>query len=199
MTTTELIRKKVEEIPAGQPFTAAEFLNVAARTSVDKALARMHAAGALTKPSRGVFLRPKQSKYGAIPVDPFEVAAVKANGAPVEIHGAEALRRLGLSTQAPVRPVYYTAGRSKTFTVGTTTVKLHHVSPRKLISPGTKVGLAVSALWYLGKEQVTVEVLSVIKSKLSPEEYAALREAAPKMPGWMADALYKFEKGKRNA
>jgi hypothetical protein len=199
MTSAELIRKKIEEIPAGQPFTPAEFLGIAARSSVDKTLARMHALGVLAKPSRGVFVRPKQSKYGAIPPEPFEVALAKANGAPVEIHGAEAARRFGLSTQAPVRPVYYTTGRSKTFKLGSTTVELQHVSPRKLIAPGTKVGLVVSALWYLGKEQVTPEVLSVVRSKLTPEEYAALKEAAPKMPSWMADALHRFEKKQANA
>ena len=152
------------------------------------------AVGLLTKPTRGVFTRPQQSRYGPVPPGVFELALAKANGAPIEIHGAEAARRLGLSTQTQVRPVYYTSGRSKTFQFGKLTVTLHHVSPRKLIAPGTTVGLVVSALWYLGKEEVTTEVLSKIKAKLSAEDFAALKAAAPKMPIWMSDALHNFEK-----
>lgn len=192
MTTAELIRKRVEEIPVGQPFTPADFLDIARRSNVDKLLARMHAAGILSKPSRGVYVRPRQSKYGALPPDLLEIALAKTHGALVEIHGAEALRRLGLSTQAPVRPVYYTSGRSKTFKVGSTMVQLQHVSPRKLIAPGTKVGLVASALWYLGKEQVNATVFATVRSKLTTEEFEDLKEASTKMPIWMADALYRY-------
>lgn len=64
--------------------------------------------------------------------------------------------------------------------------------------PGTKVGMAVSALWYLGKEQITNEVFETIRARLSKEEFEALKAAAPQMPSWMANALHRFEKGKLN-
>lgn len=199
MTTAEVIRQKVAELPQGQPFTPSAFLSIAERTTVDKTLARMVLAGTLARPSRGVFVRPKQSKFGAIPPEPMEVALAKAHGEPIELHGAEALRRLGLSTQVPVRPVFYTTGRTRTFYVGNTPVRLQHVSPRKLVHPGTKVGMAVSALWYLGKEQITNEVFETIRAHLSKKEYEVLKAAAPQMPSWMANALHRYEKGKLNA
>ena len=176
VSTAELIRRKIEELPAGQPFTPAAFLSIAERSSVDKTLGRLVRSGVLIKPTRGVFVRPKESKFGAVPPEPIEVALAKMHGEAVEIHGAEAVRRFGLSTQVPVR--------------------LQHVSPRKLIYPGTKVGMAISALWYLGKEQVNREVFDVIRSQLSTEEYAMLKAAAPRMPAWMADGLHKYEKGR---
>jgi hypothetical protein len=199
MSTAELIRQKVWEFPAGQPFTPAAFLSIAERSSVDKTLTRMVRAGSLMRPTRGVFVRPKESRFGAIPPESIAVAMAKLHGEPVEVHGAEAARRFGLSTQVPVRPVFYTTGRSRTFNVGKVTVRLQHVSPRKLACPGTKVGMAISALWYLGKEQITKEVFACIRAKLSVEEYNALKAAASLMPGWMANALHKYEKGKLNA
>jgi hypothetical protein len=199
MSNAELIRRRIEELPAGQPFTPALFLSLAERSSVDKTLARLVQAGLLSKPARGVFVRPKESKFGAIPPEPIEIALAKMHGAPVEMHGAEAARRFGLSTQVPVRPVYYTTGRSCTFNIGNISVRLQHVSPRKLVYPGTKIGMAISALWYLGKEQVNREVFEIIRSRLSSAEYAALKAAAPQMPCWMADALHKYEKGRSNA
>ena len=196
MSNAELIRQKIEELPAGQPFTPATFLSLAERSSVDKTLARLVRAGFLTRPTRGVFVRPKETKFGVVPPEPMEIALAKMHGAPVEVHGAEAARQFGLSTQVPVRPIYYTTGRSRTFNIGKVSVRLQHVSPRKLVFPGTKVGMAISALWYLGKEQVNNEVLETVRSRLSPAEYTALKAAAPQMPCWMADALQKYEKGK---
>lgn len=199
MTTAELIRQKVEELPQGQPFTPSAFLSFAERSTVDKTLARMVQAGTLARPTRGVFVRPRKSKFGEVPPEPLEVALAKAQGEPIEVHGAEALRRFGLSTQVPVRPVFYTTGRTRTFYVGRTPVRLQHVCPRKLVHPGTKVGLAISALWYLGKGQVTNEVFETIRANLSPGEYELLKSAAPKMPSWMAGALRRYEKGRQHA
>ncbi len=198
MNTAELIQQKVKKLPAGQPFTPAAFLSIAERSTVDKALARLVYTGFLTKPTRGVFVRPKESKFGIIPPQPFEIAAAKVRGEQVEISGAEAARRFGLSTQVPVRPVFYTTGRSRTFKVGKLPVKLQHVSPRKLVYPGTKIGMAISALWYLGKEQVNHEVFEIIRSKLTAKEYTFLKASAYQMPCWMADALHKYEKSRNN-
>ncbi len=198
MSNAESIRQKIEELPVGQPFTPAAFLSLAERSSIDKTLARLVRAGWLSRPTRGVFVRPKKSKFGAVPPEPIEIALAKMHGAPVEIHGAEAVRRFGLSTQVPIRPVYYTTGRSRTFNIGNVSVRLQHVSPRKLVYPGTKVGMAISALWYLGKEQVNSEVFEAIRSRLSSAEYVALKAVAPQMPCWMADALHKYEKGRTN-
>ncbi len=199
MTTAELIRQKIDELPAGQPFTPSAFLSLGERSTVDKTLARMVMAGILARPCRGVFVRPKQSKFGAIPPEPLEVALAKAHGESIEIHGAEALRRFGLSTQVPVHPVFYTTGRTRTFYVGKMPVRLQHVSPRKFVHPGTNVGMAVSALWYLGKEQITNEVFEAIRARLSTEEFEVLKASAPQMPSWMANALHRFEKGIFNA
>lgn len=198
MSTAELIRQKIGECPAGYPFTPAAFLSMASRSTVDKTLTRMVRAGQLVRPSRGVFVRPEMSRFGALPPEPFEVAVAKAHGTPVQVHGAEAARRFGLSTQVPVRPIFYTTGRSRTFFVGSTEVRLQHISPRKLVAPGTKVGLAVSALWYLGKAQVDREVLDAVYSKLTEQEWQELKAKAPQMPSWMADALHRYEKGRNN-
>jgi hypothetical protein len=179
--------------PTALRIASAAFLSMAARSTVDKTLTRMVLAGQLSRPSRGIFVRPQMSRFGALPPEPFEVAVAKAHGAPVQVHGAEAARRFGLSTQVPA--VFCTTGRSRTFTVGNTEVRLQQISPRKLVAPGTKVGMAISALWYLGKEQVNHEVLNAIHSQLSEQEWIELKAAAPQMPSWMADGLHRYDKG----
>lgn len=199
MSTAGLIRNYIENIPLGQPFTPGELLSIAPRATVDKTLSRLVNAGTITRVTRGVFVRPAQSKYGPVPPSFLQVAAVKAKGAPIEVHGAEAVRRFGLSTQVQVQPVYYTTGPSRRFTMGRMPVRLKHVSARKIVAPGTNVGLAITALWYLGKDQINNQVLAQIRNKLTESEYCELRKQAPSMPAWMADAVHHFERAQGNA
>ena len=111
----------------------------------------------------------------------------KANGETIQIHGAEAVRRLGLSTQMQVLPTFYTSGSTREIKVGNAVVRLQHVSKDRLQHAGTKVGVALTALHYIGKEGVSAKVVSKIVNALSSEELIKLR--ACKMPEWMRSAL----------
>jgi len=53
--------------------------------------------------------------------------------------------------------------------------------------------VALTALWYLGKEQMTSEVVKTIEGRLAPEEFTALCAAKSQMPAWMADAIRTYE------
>ncbi|MBK7836600.1 MAG: hypothetical protein IPJ49_02675 [Candidatus Obscuribacter sp.] len=78
MSIAEAIRSKVEELPIGQPFTAALFLGMAERSNVDKTLGRLAEAGVIIRASRGVYARPKQSRFGVIPPEITKLAVLKA-------------------------------------------------------------------------------------------------------------------------
>ena len=109
------------------------------------------------------------------------------------MHGAEAVRRLELSTQMPTRAVFYTNGPSRHLQVKGTSVELRHAAPRKLALAGRPAGLALSALWYLGKSQTTPIVLERIKKQLPAEEFEALKSVMAYMPAWMAQAIRRYE------
>lgn len=195
MTIAKRIRLKIEELPVGQPFAAAMFFGMAERSNIDKTLGRLVRAGVIVRASRGVFARPKRSRFGLVPPEISKLAELKAQGEPVAVHGAEAVRQLGLSTQVPVKPVFCTTARSRTFMAGKTVVRLQQVSPRKMLHGGTNVGTALSALWYLGKRRVGNETFEAIRSKLTAEEYSTLKESVVHMPDWMAQALRRYEQG----
>lgn len=115
----------------------------------------------------------------------------KHNHETIQVHGAEAVRRFKLSTQTPVVPVFYTSASSRSITIGNVTVKMIHTSNwRRLQFAGKKTGLALSALWYLGKDHANSEAVSRIKSGLSEEEFEKLRSAD--LPKWMVVALDGF-------
>lgn len=195
MTTAEHIRERIKSLPKGEPFTSASLLGLGTRASVDQTLSRLMRSGELMRVARGVYVRPKTSRFvGAVTPKPWSVvsAMVEESGEKIGVHGAEAARMLGLTTQVPTKTIFLTTGRSRSFLMGERRVELRHVPSRRLILTGRPAGTALSALWYLGKEQVNSSVLATIERELSSKEFAALCESASHMPAWMSDALFHY-------
>ncbi|MEW6775274.1 MAG: DUF6088 family protein [Bdellovibrionota bacterium] len=195
MAIVELVRKRIGNIPAGEPFTPKAFAGLGTRAAVDQTLSRLARSGAIERVARGVYVRPEKTRFGPVPPSPSKVvgALARATQASVQVHGAEAANKLGLSTQVPARPVFWTSGPSRRFTMGKLEIELRHTSPRKLALAGRPAGLALAALWYLGREEVTPEVVGRIRQKLPEKEFRALQGAVSSMPAWMADAVYRQE------
>lgn len=197
--TAELIRQRIKTIPLGEPFTPAIFLECGTRASVDQTLSRLVRAGSIERLTRGVFVRPEVSRFvGDVMPEPMKVAeaVAKTTGAVVQVHGAEAARRLELTTQVPTQPVFVTSGPSKRICVGKMEIRLQHVSQRKLALAGRPAGLALAAMWYLGKEEVTPALVEKIRRKLGSSEFEVLKSATGSMPAWMSDALFRNERGR---
>ncbi|WP_036232638.1 DUF6088 family protein [Marinobacterium litorale] len=191
MSVAESIKQRVLRMQRGEPFTNTRFLKLGSRSAVDKALSRLVEEGVIQRVARGVFVRPKKSRFiGSVMPEVSRVIEViaKDHGETVQVHGAEAARRFKLSTQMPTTPVYYTSGPSREIRVGNLKVKLMHTtSHRRLQHAGKKPGLALSALWYLGKDNIDAEAVRRIREGLSTEEFETLRTS--KMPAWMANAI----------
>ena len=197
MKTPVLIRELVQALPQGTPFAASMFFETGARATVYQALSRLVSGGEIERVKRGIFVRPRESRFvGKIPPSAQEVAEVVArvSGGALQINGAEAAQRLGLSTQVPTKSVYYTTGKSSRFRVGQLEVTLKHVSPRKMALGAGPAGEALTALWYLGKKQVTPQVIGQIKSRMPADEYDVLKNASALMPAWMAESVRRYEK-----
>ena len=194
MTTTEAIRTGLKRLPKGKPFTSSCFLKHGSRGAVGRALSRLVAEGKVKRLTNGVFVRPKKSRFvGNVMPEVSEVVKVIArnNHETIQVHGAEAARRFKLSIQMPIVPVFYTSASSRSIVIGNVTVKMIHTSSqRRLQFAGEKTGLALSALWYLGKDNVNTEVVSKIKSGLSAEEFETLKSA--NVPAWTSAALNGF-------
>jgi hypothetical protein len=193
MSVAQAISNRVKRMKKGKPFVRNLFAELGSRAAVDKALSRLVQAGRLERVARGVYMRPKLSTYvGWVRPSPITIMHIlaKANGETIQIHGAEAVRRLGLSTQMQVVPVYYTSGRTREINAGNAVVRLNHVSSDRLQHAGNKVGLALTALYYLGKDGACPHALSKIADTLSPDELTTL--LACSMPKWMRAALATF-------
>lgn len=195
MTAVEAIRNQINGITLGEPFISAQFSAFGTRASVDQSLSRLVKKGEIARISRGVFVRPKMSRYvGEVMPEASKVAQAIAHGETVEVHGAEAARLLGLTTQMPLQAVFYTSGRSRELKLGNLPLILKHVARRKLALSGRPSGLALSALWYLGKKQVTTATIKAIREKLTPQAFEEFKAETRSMPAWMANTLHQYER-----
>jgi len=201
MSVIQNIRDQIHRFQPGEPFTSSFFLKLGSRSAIDKAMSRLVEEQVIRRIARGVFFRPKKSRF-IDNVTPevsrvIEVIA-KSHGEIIQLHGAEAARRFKISTQMPITPVYYTSGCSREIQIGKLKVKLMHTSSyRKLQLAGKKSGLALAALWYLGKKLIDVATIRVIHAGLSNEEFELLRSAS--MPGWMTMAIETYCQEELNA
>ncbi len=194
--TARLIRERIAAMPIGEPFTPTAFLDCGTRASVDQTLSRLIKAEAIERVTRGVFVRPEISRFvGKVSPSPIKVAetVAKITGAVIQVHGAEAARRLELTTQVPTQSVFVTSGPSKRIRVGKMEIRLQHVCQRKLALAGRPAGLAIAAMWYLGKTGLTPSLIEKIRHKLGLSEFEVLKSATNAMPAWMSDAIFRDE------
>ncbi|RON16796.1 DUF6088 family protein [Pseudomonas frederiksbergensis] len=190
MSVAKSIAKRIQHMPLGRPFLGRLVAQSGSRASANKALSRLVQAGALERVVRGIYMRPKASKYfGKVHASPLAVMRLmtKANGETVQIHGAEAVRLMGLSTQMQVLPIFYTTGTTRKIRVGSAIFRLQHASKDRFQHVNTKVGVALTALHYIGKKALSSEVASHIQKTLSKDEFKTLQ--ACQMPNWMRTAL----------
>jgi hypothetical protein len=200
MTTMEVIRNRINEIGTGEPFTSTQLKTLGTRAAVDQTLSRLVKQGEISRISRGIFVRPKQSRYvGEVLPEPAKVAQAiaTARGETVQVQGAEAARLLGLTTQMPLQAVFYTSGPTRALKLGNLHLTLKHVVQRKLALAGKPSGLALSTLWYLGKERVSTNTIKTIREKLTPEAFEEFRAETPAMPAWMVATLSRYEQETR--
>lgn len=193
MSVVSTIALRINRMAKGEPFHRKAFAEMGSPSAISKALAKMVQAGSLQRITRGVYMRPRWRKYiGQIEASPVEVMKViaEANGEVIQTHGAEAVRRFRLSNQMQVVPVYYTSGATRKIRIGRTIVSLQHVSKKRLQYAGTNVGLALTALYYLGRKGVSTVTVAQICVLLTSDELATLRTC--QMPQWMSGILNDF-------
>ena len=195
MSVAKTIRERVLRIRLAEPFTNKQFLKLGSRASVDKALSRLVSEGVIQRIIRGVFMRPQTNRYiGMVAPSVREVVEVMAKdqGEIIQVQGAVAVNRFKLSTQVPVLPIFCTTGPSRKFKIGNLTVQLRHASRRKLLLAGKTSGMAISALWYLGKNNVNPSVIRTIRARLTEKDFKELKGA--QLPAWMARAVEEYDK-----
>ena len=173
----------------GWAFTFSDFSDLGSRGIVDVALSRLAGRGAIRRVTRGVYDFPRQSKWlggdAGPDLDSVAQAIAKSRKIRLQISGAHAANRLGISTQVPARRVYLTNGRNYDVVVGSGKIIFRRAVPKNLLGAGTMAGDAFQALRWLGKGGVDDRVVSTLRNRLSDDAKRQLRRDLADMPVWM--------------
>lgn len=189
-TLAKAILAHTERLPEGKPICAKELLHLGSRAAVDQTLSRLVKRGHLLRLSRGVYVRPVESRFGARPPSVSQALEAFADlkGETVVPHGAAAANKLGLTSQVPVRSVYLTSGPSRRLTLGSQMIELRHAPRWQLALAGRPGGEALRALAWLGPEKAG-SALRKLKRRLSKSELQEIASARPILPAWLAEQV----------
>jgi DNA-binding GntR family transcriptional regulator len=186
-TVCQNILQLAETLPEGESLSAKALLHLGTRETVDQALSRLVRRGHLLRAGRGTYVRQVQTKFGLRPPSPAKLieALAAKTGETITSNGAAAANALGLTPQVPIKQIYLTSGRSRTFTLGSQVVELQHAARWQTALAESKAGQAIRALGWLGEHKAG-EVIPRLRQQLMSSEVAELLQARSVLPTWMA-------------
>jgi hypothetical protein len=179
----------------GRVYVAKDFLDLGGRAAVDQALSRMAREGTLRRLGRGLYDYPKRNARLGIDVMPdadrVAEAIARKRGSQIQRSGAFAANGLGLTTQVPGKDVYLTDSTSAKVPVGKRTVTLKHAAPKGIATRDKVVGPVLQALYFLGKDGISEDVITRLRGMLSAKDKEKLLKQSRYTVGWLADAVHR--------
>lgn len=169
-----------------------DFLDYGNSESVKKALLRLKEKKVLVKLAHGVYLYPKIDKELGILFPSTEAIAkaiARRDKARIVPTGVQALNKLGLSTQVPMKMVYLSDGAARTIIVGKRTIIFKNTSPKNLLTKGKISRLVIQALKTIGRNNVDENTKEKIQSILKKETKENIINDAKLSPAWINKIL----------
>ncbi|NPD15062.1 hypothetical protein HOY34_07575 [Xinfangfangia sp. D13-10-4-6] len=189
------IHRRIVGKGRGAIFAPADFLDIASRDSVDKALSQLAEKGLIRRLARGLYDYPRISKkFGMVapPVDAVAQAIARKGNHILQVSPATAANQFGLSTQVPAKHVYMTDGPTRSRIVGRQIIEFRNASPKTLVGAGQKSGAVFQALRYLGKDKVDSQVVSKLARALDDRDRDVLIRHSKQAPAWMQPVVQQI-------
>lgn len=186
------IAEAVKTYPKGSVLFVDNFLDFGNHESVKKALLRLKEKEILVRLTHGIYLYPKVDKeLGVLFPSTEEIAKAiaKRDKARIVPTGVQALNKLGLSTQIPMKVVYLTDGAARTVKVGKRTITFKKTSPKNLLVKGEISSFAIQALKTIGQNKIDEKTIEKIQSILKNEKKENIIHDAKLSPAWVSKIL----------
>lgn len=183
---------------AGWVFTPADFLDLGGRTTVLSALFRLKKSGEIRQLTRGLYDRPRTDPdLGTLlpTADTIAAALARRDAVRIQAFGAHAANLLGLSEQVPMKVVFLTDGTARKVQIKRQQIVLKHTTARNMITAGRISGLVIQALRYLGKQNVTDDILARLRNRLDSTGRDQIRADAQYAPAWIAAIMRRLADG----
>jgi len=186
------VAKKLKAAKKGKIIFADDFTYLGNIESINKALFRLKEKGVLIRLAHGIYLYPRtDNELGVLYPSVEEIAAAIARRDKARIvpTGIQALNKLGLSAQIPLKAIYLTDGAARTVKIGNRTITFKKTSPKNLLAKGEISRLVIQALKSMGKDNLGEEMLIRIEHILKKEKKENIMHDAKLAPGWINKIL----------
>lgn len=191
-----IVENKIAEVlklhPKGSVLFVDDFLDYGNPESVKKALLRLKEKKTLVRLAHGIYLYPKIDKELGIlfpSTEDIALAIARRDKARIVPTGVQALNKLGLSTQVPMKVVYLTDGAARSVKVGKRTITFKNTSPKNLLAQGEISSLVIQALKTIGQSKLTDEIILKIQTLLKKEKIENIMNDAKLTPAWINKIL----------
>lgn len=192
---------RIDSAPGGV-WTPVDFLDLASRAAVDKALQRLVVAGRLRRIDRGLYDRPRLNALTGRPTVPDYRAVIEAvarrDQARIVVDGMTAANDLGLTTAVPARIEVLVDARLRPILLGDQEIRFKTAAPSRLFWAGRPAMRLVQALYWLQDIAASRDERSKILDRIQkvlcePEQGTAilndLRAGLHTLPIWMQDMV----------
>jgi phosphoribosyl-AMP cyclohydrolase len=189
--------EKLKSLTKGNILFADDFLDLGNPESINKALFRLKEKDMLIRLTHGIYLYPKKDKdLGVLypSVEEIAIAIAKRDRARIIPTGVQALNKLGLSTQIPLKVVFLTDGAARSIKIGKRTITFKKTSPKNLLAKGEISGLAIQALKSIGQDKLEDDVLIKLLAILKKEKKENILHDAKLAPAWINKILMSATK-----
>ncbi len=182
------ILNKLKTGPEGKIVFPSDFISLGGDEAIRQALSRLTKEGKIIRLAQGIYLYPQKDKVLGVlypPIEEIAAAIARRDKARIIPTGVQALNRLGLSTQVPLKAVYLTDGAPRTIKVGKRTIAFRKTAPKMLAVKDEMVGLIIAALQEIGQENVTSETIDKLKNILQKRSKKGILEDSRLAPAWI--------------
>ncbi len=191
-----IVEKKISTLlkkyPKSSVLFVDDFLDYGNSESVKKALLRLKEKEILVRLAHGIYLYPKVDKELGVlfpSTEDIARAIARRDKARIVLTGVQALNKLGLSTQVPMKVVYLTDGAARSIKVGKRTITFKKTSPKNLLAKGEISSLVIQALKTIGQSKVDNAILLKIHKLLKKEKSENIINDAKLAPAWINKLL----------
>ena len=178
-------------------FTINDIIDLGSYDNLRKILERMTKSGIFRRLIRGVYEIPKYNKTFNMIAPPSidEMAKALARNFNWHIYpsGNYALNILGISTQIPSKYIYISSGPNRKYDYEGNIIFFKHATLKETNSFSYITNIVIQAFKELGKDNITDEIIKLIRQKFSSEQINLICEEAKKTTIWIYQNILRLK------
>lgn len=188
------IMMSIDESQPNSVFFISDYADLGSAETIRKILYEATINGFLEKAAHGIYVKPKVSRFGKVPVSLEKIAKEIAERDKCEIlpTGSTAANIIGLSTQVLTNLSYITTGSTRTVKIGERKIYFRHASPKNFAGKGSVIPLLIQGIREIGEENISGAEYEAIKRFIHKQEDPYMMEDLQLAPVWIQKIIKKL-------